>query len=193
MDNNKLLKSENETNNRAVDNEYIGYDDGRAAEFATEEKNKNSKRDKKPALKKEEKPTPKSKNKKAFKKEQRDIKQRAKDKKLRRNFKKLTALSVVLFIIATVSVIVSLAFASINLSSEGSYDFLRARYHLTMIFTLLASLIFYIPSVAASSICLYDQYKNNKGNEKGKKAFLWSLTVIPSVIALILIIMIIAI
>ena len=124
------------------------------------------------------------------KKEKKEIKQRAKDAKLRRNFKKLFPLSIVMFSIATITVIALIIMASIFLNGEGSYEYKTATYRLILTVGLLSSLVLYIPSSSASSLCLYDQYKNKKHKEKFKKALLWLLTILPLVIEIALIIMI---
>ncbi|MBQ7353219.1 MAG: hypothetical protein IJW54_04350 [Clostridia bacterium] len=155
-------------------------------DFESTEVGKNSESDEKGENGGEEKPL--------TKKEQKEMKQRAKDAKLRRNFKKLTIISIVLCSVATISVLISLIVSAINLSSgDNTYEFLRARYHLTMIFTLLFSLVLYIPSVSSAGVCLYDQYKKKKGRELSKKILLWVLAILPLVIALLLIILICAI
>lgn len=159
----------------------IENEDGESTEVS-----ENSKSDEKGENGEEEKPL--------TKKEQKEMKQRAKDAKLRRNFKKLTIISIVLCSIATISVLISLIVSAVNLSSgDNTYEFLRARYHLTMIFTLLFSLVLYIPSVSSAGVCLYDQYKKKKGRELSKKILLWVLAILPLVISLLLIILICAI
>ena len=137
-----------------------------------------------------EKEAEKSEEKPLSKKEKKEMKERAKDARLRRNFKKLFILSIVLFALATLTVITLLIIACVGLNYQGSYEYKKATFRLIMLVALLSSLVLYIPSVSASGLCLYDQYKTKKHKEKFKKALLWILTILPLVIEIALIIMV---